>query len=133
MMSDDILLYGRYIEIPDRILTCNRRMGEAVQASALLAGLVPVVKEVVVKQRPSYESLPVHLYAQYILEIDGKDKAEFGHGKSVLEHGCRSVLSIILHLLSLVGHNEVTAQLEDLLGNLVFRNLFAHGFILLRI
>ena len=133
MVLDDILLNGRDIKIPDRILTCDGRMGKSVKSASSFARLMPVVKKIVMQQCSSYQSLTVDLDAKDVLEIDREYETELGNSKRMLKHRSGSVLRKLLHLLRLIGDYKISSYTEYLLGDLVLSNLFPHELILLRI
>ena len=90
---DNVFLDRRQVEIALGIFASNARVMEAVKLFEF--DIVPVIKEIVVKKRASYQLL--------LLKAEGKDhrqeKRRFGNGDTVV---ITSAVAVLLELLELV-------------------------------
>lgn len=97
MAFDDVLFDGRQFEITLGVLTRDTRVVKAVELFEF--DVVPVIKEVIVKKRASYELL--------LFKSEGKDHRQekrcFGDGDTVVIAGAAAVLLESLELVEMPG------------------------------
>lgn len=94
---DDVFLDRCQVEIALGIFACNMRVMEAVKFLEL--DVVPVIKEIVVKKRASYEL--------FLFKTEGKDHRQekrcFGNGDTVVITSAVAVLRKLLELVEMPG------------------------------
>ena len=96
MLCDDVLLDVVKLKISAGIGGCYRCVCETVETSGLILD-VPVVKEVIVKERAAYEAVLINFDLKCLLEEICDEEAELRNGYAMFENRSLSVLGKLLH------------------------------------
>ena len=76
--------------------------------------IMPVIKEVVVKESSSYKARSVDLLSEILLDDSGIYKAVLGDRNSMLKDRSIAMLGELLHLLSLICKDYSLSMFKDL-------------------
>ena len=99
MLCDDVLLDIVEFEVPFGVALCSSGMCESVN-NICKADVVPVVEEIIVKERASYKAVLVDFDLEGPFEEVRDQETELCDCEAVLENRCLPVLYKLLCCLS---------------------------------